>query len=403
IEEDEGRGATFKVVKEAMSFDKMVEVLDGFLTCDEYTEIVINSPDEVFLRKENLYRPLLAKFSSLEDYDRYLDLLVDRCVASGGFPYTHKDDWRQYGAVDGVFVLRYGEENNEVRVRADIVLPPIVAYPKLTMCRKRSRKNALSMDDLVRSRTLTEHMANLLQFAVLSRLNLIVSGSTGTGKTTMIQALLAFIPPQERVVIIEEEPELDPPPSLPNVVSLLTVVGSPSQEGSGPYTQRFALGDLVKHALYMRPQRIIVGEIRTEGALALVDALSTGHDGSITSVHSSSPSRAVERIINLCLREIGGRGIDKSVIGDEVCRVFHLGVHMTLYGQGRYLVDQITEIEYLTGSYNRVTTNTLWYWDYRSERHRCNSPRFSPYLEELLGSKGIIVPYEKLFVVETEE
>jgi len=384
--------------KERLSFDGVVSLLDGFLCSENVTEIVINSPEAIFVKRDNLYHPAKFAFSSPGDYQQYLDLLVERCKRSGGFPYVHSE-WRIYGAVDGVFTLSYpGEKGeNQARVRVHIALPPLCDCPKVTLCRKRSRQHALTLQDMVKQGAMNEYMANLLEFCVLTHRNIVVSGGTGVGKTTLIQALLGCIPPGERVVIVEEEPELDIPPNLPNAVSLLTVTGTPSLGGEQAHTSFFSLGDLVRQALYMRPTRIIVGEIRTEGALPLVDALSTGHDGSITSVHAPSPVRAVERIINLCLREIGA-GVDKSVIGDEVCRVVDFGVHLSIQ-DGCHVVEQICEIEYLSAAFNRVTAQPLWRWDPTTRAHVHEALRFSDYLELRFRELGVEIPYHKIFPV----
>jgi pilus assembly protein CpaF len=195
------------------------------------------------------------------------------------------------------------------------------------------------MDDLVRSGTLAQQMATLLEACVTAKLNIVVSGGTGTGKTTMLNALSAFIPERERIVTIEDPIELRLQQA--HVVSM--EARPPSTEGRGEVTQR----DLVRNALRMRPDRILVGEVRGPEAFDMMQAMNTGHEGSLTTVHANSPRDALARIENMVL--MAGFDLPVVVIREQMAAALHLVVQLSRLSDGSRRVVQVSEVAGMEG------------------------------------------------------
>jgi len=191
----------------------------------------------------------------------------------------------------------------------------------------------LRMDDLVEMNCISAAAANLLRACVIDRRNILVSGGTGTGKTTMLNILGSFIPFKERIVTIEDTTELRL--HQEHVVTLETK--PPNIEGAGEYTVR----DLVKNALRMRPDRIIVGECRGTEALDMIQAMNTGHDGSMTTVHANSSREVIERLEVLVLM---AADLPVSSIHRQVASALDLIVHISRLPSGARIVTQITEV-----------------------------------------------------------
>lgn len=182
------------------------------------------------------------------------------------------------------------------------------------------------MADLIRVGTLTEEMARLLRAAVRAKLNIVISGGTGTGKTTLLNALSAAIPPNERIITIEDPIELSL--QQPHVIAL--EARPPSIEGKGEVTQRA----LVRNALRMRPDRIIVGEVRGPEAFDMMQAMNTGHEGSLTTVHANSPRDALARIENMIL--MAGFDLPVYVIREQIASAIHMIIQISRLVDGSW-------------------------------------------------------------------
>jgi pilus assembly protein CpaF len=196
------------------------------------------------------------------------------------------------------------------------------------------------MADLIKVGTLTEEMAKLLRAAVRAKLNIVISGGTGTGKTTLLNALSAAIPPNERIITIEDPIELSL--QQPHVIAL--EARPPSIEGKGEITQRA----LVRNALRMRPDRIIVGEVRGPEAFDMMQAMNTGHEGSLTTVHANSPRDALARIENMIL--MAGFELPVMVIREQIASAIHVIVQLARLVDGSRRIVQITEVSGMEGS-----------------------------------------------------
>jgi pilus assembly protein CpaF len=216
--------------------------------------------------------------------------------------------------------------------RVNAVIPPVaVDGPMLSI--RRFGKGALTADQLVRSLTLTEGMCELLQACVAARLNIVVSGGTGAGKTTLLNALSSFIPETERIVTIEDAAEL----RLQQVHTARMETRPPNMEGVGAIRIRH----LVINALRMRPDRIIVGEVRGEEALDMMQAMNTGHDGSLTTIHANSPRDGLSRLE--VMMGMANSSMSVQSIRQQITSAVDLFVHVSRFSDGSRRITHITE------------------------------------------------------------
>src|SRR5919204_4760184 len=222
--------------------------------------------------------------------------------------------------------------------RVNAIIPPLAVHGPALTIRKFSRE-LLSAEDLVRLGTLSRPTVELLAACVRARANIVVSGGTGTGKTTLLNLLSAYIPRRERIVTIEDPAELQV--NHANWVSLET--RPPNIEGRGQVTQR----DLVKNALRMRPDRILVGECRGGEAFDMLQAMNTGHDGSLTTIHANSPRDALSRIENMVLMAVD---LPINAIREQIASGINLIIHLSRLQDGSRRATHVTEIVGMQGS-----------------------------------------------------
>ncbi|MGH2470481.1 MAG: CpaF family protein, partial [Chloroflexota bacterium] len=222
--------------------------------------------------------------------------------------------------------------------RVNAIIPPLaISGPTLTI-RKFSRE-PLQVDDLVRFGTLTPEMSEMLRACIEMRLNILISGGTGTVKTTLLNVLSSFIRPDERIITIEDPAELQL--RQRHVIRLET---RPSNvEGQGQILQR----DLLINALRMRPDRIIVGEVRGAEAMDMLQAMNTGHDGSLTSVHANSPRDALARVENMVL--MAGLDLPAAAVREQITSAIHLVIHLTRMRDGTRVITHVSEIVGMEG------------------------------------------------------
>jgi len=225
--------------------------------------------------------------------------------------------------------------------RVNVAIRPVAVDGPLVSIRKFSKK-PFSMDRLVEMSTLRPPMADLLWMAVKGKISLIISGGTGTGKTTMLNALSCYIPPEERLITIEDAAELQL--QLPHVLRMET--RPPNAEGRGEIRQR----ELVKNALRMRPDRIIVGECRGEEAFDMLQAMNTGHEGSMTTVHANSPRDALKRLEQMV--SMAGLSISPASIRSQIASAIRLLIQLVRLPDGRRRIVSVSEI---TGMEGEVT------------------------------------------------
>lgn len=306
---------TERLTKEVLDEAVGLGPLEPMIADDSVTEIMVNRHDEIWVERGGRLELSSATFTS--------DLAVLGAIERIVTPLGRRID-ESSPMVDAR--LRDGS-----RVNA-IISPLSLRGPTLTI-RKFSRRKMVA-EDLIKYGSMTEDMLNILRSAVEQRLNIVVSGGTGSGKTTFLNMMSAFVPNDERIVTIEDAAELQL--SQPNLVSLES--RPPNVEGKG----HVAIRDLVRNSLRMRPDRIIVGECRGGEALDMLQAMNTGHDGSMTTLHANSPRDALARMEVLVL--MAGMNLPVRAIREQISSAVHLIIQLTRYSCGARKVTAITEV-----------------------------------------------------------
>jgi len=279
--------------------------LDPLLRDRGVTEVIANGPGRIYAERAGR---LVREPVAFRD-DEHLRHVIDRVVSSVGRRVDESSPMVDARLPDGS--------------RVNAVLPPIALDGPLLTIRKFARA-PFRVEDLVAAGSLSAGQADLLERCVRGRLNVVVSGGTGTGKTTLLNALAGFIDPAERIVTVEDAAELRLP--QPHVARLES--RPPNVEGCGEVTLRA----LVRNALRMRPDRIVVGEVRGGEALDMLQAMNTGHDGSLTTVHASSPADAVRRIETMAL--MAGLDLPHIAVREQVASAVDVIVHLVRDGDG---------------------------------------------------------------------
>ena len=294
--------------------------LEPLLRDDAVSEVMVNGPDSVWVeRSGRLYRST-RRFRD----DDHLARVIERIVGPLG---RHVDE---------------GSPMVDARLpdgsRVNIVVPPAAPRGATITLRKFARQR-LTTDDLVAFGTLTAASAEFLRACVAAGLNILVAGGTGTGKTTLLNVLSSFIDESERIVTIEDPLELQL--QQPHVVSL--EARPPGIEGTRQITQR----DLVRNALRMRPDRVIVGEVRGGEAFDMLQAMNTGHDGSIGTVHANTPRDALSRVENMVL--MAGLDLPDHAVREQIASAIQLVVQMNRLPDGSRRVTHVTEVAGMEG------------------------------------------------------
>jgi pilus assembly protein CpaF len=289
--------------------------LEPLLADPAVDEVMVNGPGEVYVERGGRIRSTGVRFES----EAELTHAIERILAPLGRRVDEASPLCDARLADGS--------------RVNVVIPPLsLSGPCLTI--RRFRREGLSLDDLVRLGTLSSDEAALLTDCVAARASILVSGGTGSGKTTTLNALSGAIPEGERIVTIEDAAEL----RLRQAHVVRLESRPPSLEGRGEVTIRA----LVRNALRMRPDRIVVGEVRGGEALDLLQALNTGHEGSLSTVHANSPRDALARLETLAL--MSDVGLPHAVVADQVARAIELVVHQARRPDGARVVEAIAEV-----------------------------------------------------------
>jgi pilus assembly protein CpaF len=329
--------------------------VDGLFADPSVSDILVNGPSEVWVDRFGRLERTGVRF----DDEQHLMRLLDRLVASHG---RHLDEASPY--VD----VRLADGS-----RLHAVIPPLAEAPVMSI--RRSRRVPFRIDELFDCQTLTPEMGEFLAAAVRGRLNVLISGGAASGKTTFLNVLSGFIPKRERVITIEETAELRL--AHPHVVSLEARL--PNIEGRGEVTLR----TLVKNALRMRADRIIVGEVRGGEVVDMLQAMNVGHEGSLTTVHANSPEDALRRLENLVL--MGGFELPSRAIRELLAAALHVIVQMTRFPDGARRITSVREVVFEN---DRLETRELFRFEAApgpeagAGRHLATglSPRFLPRL-----------------------
>ncbi len=291
-----------------------------FLLDEEISDILVNTHRQVYVERLGRLELTGVQFRD----EAHLRLIIDRIISRVGRRIDESSPLVDARLPDGS------------RVNA-IIPPSALDGPILSI--RRFRRRALSIDNLLELGSITEPMARVLRGAIRARINMLITGGTGSGKTTLLNILSRYIPDGERIVTIEDSAELQL--QQPHVVRLET--RPPNIEGKGQITQR----DLVRNSLRMRPDRIVVGEVRGDEVLDMLQAMNTGHDGSLTTIHSNGPRDALHRLENLVL--MAGHALPDKAIREQVASALQLVVHVSRLSDGSRKVVGISEITGMEG------------------------------------------------------
>ena len=291
-----------------------------YLLDEEISDILVNTHRQVYVERLGRLEMTGVQFRD----DAHLRLIIDRIISRVGRRIDESTPLVDARLPDGS--------------RVNAIIPPAALDGPILSIR-RFRRRALSIDNLLELNSITEPMARLLRGAIRARINMLITGGTGSGKTTLLNILSRYIPDGERIVTIEDSAELML--QQPHVVRLET--RPPNIEGRGQITQR----DLVRNSLRMRPDRIVVGEVRGDEVLDMLQAMNTGHDGSLTTIHSNGPRDALHRLENLVL--MAGHALQDKAIREQVASALQLIVHVSRVSDGTRKVLSIAEITGMEG------------------------------------------------------
>jgi pilus assembly protein CpaF len=298
--------------------------LEPLLNDPTISDILVNTFNSVYIER----RGKLEKTNVVFKDNRHLMHIIDKVVSAVGRRVDESSPMVDARLKDGS--------------RVNVIIPPLaVDGPILSI--RRFGSSPLQAEDLVRNLMLTEQMLEMLKGAVKARLNIVVSGGTGAGKTTLLNVLSGFISPDERIVTIEDSAELQM--KQEHVVRLET--RPPNVEGKGAIRQR----ELVINALRMRPDRIVLGEVRGEETLDMLQAMNTGHDGSITTIHSNTPRDALARLETMAM--MSEVRLAEKAVRAQIAAAVHIIVQVARQSDGTRRITHITE---LTGAFSDVVS-----------------------------------------------
>ena len=307
-------------------FTDILDELTGFgpiqplLDDPDISEVMVNGPKKVFIEKNG---KLIKSAVTFEDDDHVLRV-IDRIILPLG---------RRVDADTPTVDARLPDGS---RVNA-VIRPVSIDGPSITI--RKFKKDKLSIQQLINYGSLTPNMAEFIRACVLARLNIVISGGTGSGKTTLLNVLSSYIPEEERIVTIEDAAELQL--QQDHVLRMETKV--PNTDGKGAVTIR----DLVRNSLRMRPDRIIVGECRGGESLDMLQAMNTGHDGSLTTLHANSPRDALSRLETMVL--MSGMDLPLKVVRQQISSAVDLIIQQTRLKDGSRKVTAITEVVGMEG------------------------------------------------------
>ncbi|MCI0860324.1 MAG: CpaF family protein [Chloroflexi bacterium] len=300
--------------------------IEPLLADDTITEIMINGAKNIYIERQG---KIVREPTSFES-DDHLMRIIDRIVAPLGRRIDESSPYVDARLQDGS--------------RVNAVIPPIsLGGPTLTI--RKFAKNPITIEQLIEYGTVTAEAIEFIKATVIARVNMVISGGTGSGKTTLLNVISQYIPSDERILTIENAAELQL--RQEHVVTLES--RPPNIEGRGEVT----IKDLVVNALRMRPDRIIVGEIRDEAALDMLQAMNTGHEGSMTTAHSNSPRDTLSRIETMTL--MAGMDLPTRAIREQIASALELVIHLERMRDGTRKVTHISEIQGMEGDIITMT------------------------------------------------
>jgi pilus assembly protein CpaF len=334
------------------------------------SEVMVNGPHRIFVERSGRIVQVPAEFAD----EAHLRRVIDRIVSRVGRRVDEASPMVDARLPDGS--------------RVNAVVPPI-ALDGSTLTIRKFATDPLTVADLISFGTLTPPVAQLLSACVRGRLDIVVSGGTGSGKTTTLNVLSGFIPPDERVVTVEDAAELQL-----HQAHVVRLESRPANvEGRGEVSIR----DLVRNALRMRPDRIVVGEVRDGAALDMLQAMNTGHDGSLTTVHANTPRDSVARLETMVM--MAGMDLPIRAIREQIASAVDLIVQVARLRDGSRRITHVTEVVGMEGDV--VTLQDLFVYDHRAARDEQGRPRgvlvstgLRPRFLEELAAHDVTLPME---------
>jgi pilus assembly protein CpaF len=309
-----------RLAKEVMDEVFGLGPLEPLLQDPTVSDILVNTCNTIYVER----RGLLEKTNIVFKDPTHLMHIIDKIVSAVGRRIDESSPMVDARLKDGS--------------RVNIVIPPLAVDGPI-MSIRRFGSTPLNADDLLRNRAMTPQMMDTLKGAVRARMNIVVSGGTGSGKTTLLNVLSSFISERERIVTVEDSAEL----KLNQEHVARLECRPPNVEGKGAVRQR----ELVINALRMRPDRIVLGEVRGEEALDMLQAMNTGHDGSLTTIHANNPREAISRIETMAM--MGNIALPEKAIRQQIAAAVHLIVQVSRMSDGTRRITHISEITGTSG------------------------------------------------------
>lgn len=347
-----------------------VEAMFQLMSDPGVSEITINGHTTLYYTKDGSRRQVNRPvFQGPEDYIYWIEQTLQHQTNS------------RYGTLDAAVgqtdVIEASLRGADLTGSIHVVLPILTRGQPIVTVRKQPRQH-ITLEDMMEAGMMDPQTREFLIMAMRGRLNILISGGSGAGKTTMIRALARYVDPAHRVLTVEEIDELHL--QLPNVVPLFTAT---EKDAAGRIVWETSLDDLCRHALRMRPDRIWVGEVRGKEAYSLVKACNTGHDGSLTTVHSDTSRAAIDNLTTYVMEA----GVTEDVARDSIVRAFDIIIHIKRTSHNRRIISEVTEVESVVEG-RRVRLNPLFEYNYDIDGHiRTSNP--TPELMRKLKRYGV--------------